>query len=208
MALRPKLRYNFQNFWKGYDTLKKQTKNLIACSSILIILGVISFLLISKPKNEIVNVSSTENINVPSPLISKKLEEVSSINLKNSNKDITIYINTENESEKYSIPLLKNKKLSQKNIDDFTRDILNLSPIQIVNDKTEDLSQYGLGKNDNPIITITDKNNKTKTFELGSSAPLAMGNYLKASDDSKIYLISPFNSELFNHDENYFTEVE
>ena len=188
--------------------MKKQTKNLIACSSVLIILGVASFLLISKPKNEIVNVSSTENVNVPSPLISKNLDEISSINIKNPNKDITIYINAENKSEKYSIPQLKNKKLSQKNLDDFTRDILNLSPIQVVTDNDENPSQYGLGNPDNATITILDKNNQTKTFELGSSAPLAMGNYLKTSGDPKIYLISPFNSELFNHDENYFAEAE
>lgn len=193
---------------KGYDTLKKQTKNLIISSSILAILATTSFLLISKPKNEIVNVSNTENVNVPSPLISKNLDEISSINIKNLNKDITIYVNAESESEKYNIPQLKDKKLSQKNLDDFTRDILNLSPIQIVTDNSENPAQYGIGKDNNPIITITDKNNQTTRFELGAAAPLAMGNYLKANDDSKIYLISPFNSELFNHDENYFLETE
>lgn len=193
---------------KGYDTLKKQTKNLIISSSILAILATTSFLLISKPKNEIVNVSNTENVNVPSPLISKNLDEISSINIKNPNKDITIYVNAESESEKYNIPQLKDKKLSQKNLDDFTRDILNLSPIQIVTDNSENPTQYGIGKDNNPIITITDKNNQTTRFELGAAAPLAMGNYLKANADSKIYLISPFNSELFNHDEHYFLETE
>ena len=193
---------------KGYDTLKKQTKNLFVCSSILAILATTSFLLISKPKHEIVNVSNTENVNVPSPLISKNLDEISSINIKKQNKDITIYINAGSESEKYRIPSLENKKLSQKNLDDFTRDILNLSPIQVVTDNTENPTQYGIGENNNPIITITDKNNQSTRFELGSAAPLAMGNYLKANDDNKIYLISPFNSELFNHDENYFIETE
>lgn len=193
---------------KGYDTLKKQTKNLIISSSILAILATTSFLLISKPKNEIVNVSNTENVNVPSPLISKNLDEISSINIKNLNKDVTIYVNAEFESEKYNIPQLKDKKLSQKNLDDFTRDILNLSPIQIVTDNSENPAQYGIGKDNNPIITITDKNNQTTRFELGAAAPLAMGNYLKANDEAKIYLISPFNSELFNHDENYFLETE
>lgn len=193
---------------KGYDTLKKQTKNLIISSSILAILATTSFLLISKPKNEIVNVSNTENVNVPSPLISKNLDEISSINIKNPNKDITIYVNAESESEKYNIPQLKDKKLSQKNLDDFTRDILNLSPIQIVTDNSENPTQYGIGKDNNPIITITDKNNQTTRFELGAAAPLSMGNYLKANADSKIYLISPFNSELFNHDEHYFLETE
>ena len=193
---------------KGYDTLKKQTKNLIISSSILAILATTSFLLISKPKNEIVNVSNTENVNVPSPLISKNLDEISSINIKNLNKDVTIYVNAEFESEKYNIPQLKDKKLSQKNLDDFTRDILNLSPIQIVTDNSENPAQYGIGKDNNPIITITDKNNQTTRFELRAAAPLAMGNYLKANDEAKIYLISPFNSELFNHDENYFLETE
>lgn len=188
--------------------MKNQIKNLIICSSILIILAATSFLLISKPKNEIVNVSNTENINVPSPLISKKLEEISSINIKNPNKDITIYINAENESEKYSIPQLQNKKLSQKNLDDFTRDILNLSPIQVIADTVENLSQYGLGNLNNTFITITDRENKNTIFELGSAAPLEMGHYLKINGDNKIYLISPFSSELFNHDGNYFTEVD
>lgn len=193
---------------KGYDTLKKQTKSLVACSSILAILATTSFLLISKPKNEIVNVSNTENVNVPSPLISKNLYEISSINIKNPNKDITIYVNADSESEKYRIPSLENKKLSEKNLDDFTRDILNLSPIQVVTDNSENPAQYGIGQTNNTTITITDKNNQTTRFELGSAAPLAMGNYLKVNDDNKIYLISPFNSELFNHDENYFVETE
>lgn len=188
--------------------MKKQTKNLIACSSILAILATTSFLLISKPKKEIVNVSNPETVNVPSPIISKNLDEISSINIKNQNEDLTIYINADSKSEKYHIPSLKNKKLSEKNLDDFTRDILNLSPIQVVTDNTENPSQYGIGESNNPIITITDKNNQTTRFELGSAAPLAMGNYLKANDDNKIYLISPFNSELFNHDENYFLETE
>lgn len=188
--------------------MKKQTKSLFVCSSILAILATTSFLLISKPKNEIVNVSSTENVNVPSPLISKSIDEISSINIKKQNKDITIYINADSESEKYRIPNLENKKLSEKNLDDFTRDILNLSPIQVVTDNIENSSQYGFDSSDNPIITITDKNNQTTSFELGAAAPLAMGNYLKANNDTKIYLISPFNSELFNHDENYFLETE
>jgi len=186
--------------------LKKQTKNLIVCSSILAILATTSFLLISKPKHEVINVSNTENVNVPSPLISKGIDEISSINIKNQNADFTIYVNADSESEKYTIPSFENKKLSQKNLDDFTRDILNLSPIQVVTDNAEYASQYGFDNPANSIITIKDKDGETTVFELGNAAPLAMGNYLKASGDSKIYLISPFSSELFNHDKNYFTE--
>ncbi len=187
--------------------LKKQIHNIVICSVILTLLIIIMILLISKPNEELTETQTSENVNVLSPFIQKNLNEISCVYVKNSEGEFTIYAKSTDDETVYTIPDLDPEKISKKNMEDFLNGILILSPIQIANNDASDLSIYGLDK-EKATITVSDVNDEKYIMRLGDAAPLAMGSYLKIGDENKVYLISPFNSELFKHDKNFFIEEE
>ena len=82
--------------------------------------------------------------------------------------------------------------------------LINLKPTQII-EGAEDLSTYGLTES-NAELTITFENNEKIMLFLGDDAPLSKGAYMKISDDSKVYLISQADKEIFLNEQSFYQE--
>lgn len=183
--------------------MKKQTQSLIICSTILALLVSILILLISMPNSEITDTSMSESVNVPEAFISKKIEDISKIQIKNLENEVNIIANKNEGNIEFTIPELASKNVSKTNVEDFVKEILNMSPIQVVQENEDDLSTYGLN-GDVPSISVFDNSGGKVVLKLGAEAPLSIGNYLRINDEHKIYLISPFYAELFKGDTERF----
>ena len=183
--------------------MKKQTQSLIICSTILALLVSILILLISMPNSEITDTSTSESVSVPEAFISKKIEDISKIQIKSLENEVNIVVNKNESNIEFTIPELASKNVSKKNVEDFVKEVLNMSPIQVVQENVNDLSTYGLN-GDTPSISVFDNSSGKVVLKLGAKAPLSMGNYLKINDERKVDLISPFYAELFQRNANTF----
>ena len=91
--------------------MKKQTQSLIICSTILALLVSILILLISMPNSEITDTSTSESVSVPEAFISKKIEDISKIQIKNLENEVNIIANKNEGNIEFTIPELASKNV-------------------------------------------------------------------------------------------------
>ena len=101
--------------------MKKQTQSLIICSTILALLVSILILLISMPNSEITDTSTSESVSIPEAFISKKIEDISKIQIKNLENEVNIIANKNEGNIEFTIPELASKNVSKTNVEDFMK---------------------------------------------------------------------------------------
>jgi hypothetical protein len=67
----------------------------------------------------------------------------------------------------------------------------NVTASRLVEETAQDLSQYGLDQPSN-IITVTDLDQNTISFEIGNQNEIAGGYYIKMETDDTVYLVNSF----------------
>lgn len=186
--------------------MKKNIKILIAFVAILaILIAALIFILSSPKKNDSETVEPDGSINL-SKIFNNEINDIASINIKNSGGEFTISATFENDNIIYNLePSDPTKQPSQSIIKTSISELINLIPSKKVEEKTDNLNKYGLDTNLN-TIKVNFKDNSSKTLILGNEAPLALGNYLKISEDDSIYLLAKANTEIFTNPKEFYME--
>lgn len=185
----------------------KRKHNLIIVSVIFVLLLGVLFLLISLPNSSDENKPENENVQTFDSIVNMSDKKISSIVVQNSSGTYKVEVKTAEDKEVYTISGKPDDKVSQSLVKVLLEDIINLKPIQIVSEDDKDLSVYGLDKSEANIVITFDNGEEVKLI-IGNDAPLSKGSYMMKENESKIYLISPTDKEMFFNDENFYIEKE
>ncbi len=185
----------------------KRKHNLIIVSVIFVLLLGVLFLLISLPSSSDENKSKNESVQTFDNIINTSDKKISNIAVQNLSGTYEIKIKTDGDKEVYTIPGQPEDKISQNLVKVLVEDIINLKPIQIVSEDDKDLSVYGLDKSKANIVITFDNGEEVKLI-IGNDAPLSKGSYMMKENESKVYLISSTDKEMFFNDESFYIEKE
>ena len=183
--------------------MTKRKHNLIIVSILLALLLGLLFLLISMPAPE-KSASTEETTPTFENIINATDKKIVNVVVKNSKESYEIKSETRDDKQVYILSGQDESKTSQSNVGAMFDTLVNLQPTQII-EGSEDLSTYGLTES-NAELNITFENNEKITLFLGNDAPLSKGAYTKVSGDSKIYLISQTDKEIFLNERNFYQE--
>lgn len=166
--------------------MKKQKTYIAVITIVVAILSVLLYLVSKMPSKENKDkVSSKSNTSL---LVSVDSDDISNINIKNTD-EYNIKIESSENSFTYSIDKLnESQKISKDEVDSILNIFSKFSSIDTVEENCNDMSKFGLT---NPVasVKLTFVNGSEKTFYLGNNAPLNAGAYLKLGDGNTVYLI-------------------
>lgn len=185
--------------------MKQRKYNLIIAIILLILLLAIFFVLISMPAAKDDN--NMNESQVLENIIDIQDKKISCITVKNSLGSYEIKLKTKDDKDEYLLSKEDDNKTSQKTTQMLVESIINLKPIQIVQEDAKDLSLYGVDKSQASIKVDFD-NNDTIILKLGNDAPLSKGAYLVVDGESKVYLISTSDKEIFLNEKDFYKEQE
>lgn len=174
-------------------------RNAIILVVVLAIL-VGGYVFVSKKKGSVSSDSATtttKGINVIT-LDSGKISKISLIK-----KDITLdFIKGKTDWELSSPAGIKT---SSDNVYTVTENAKTLSASKIVEEKSSNLSQYGL---DNPAaeIVLDTSDNKTQTLDLGNKTPTNDSYYLVDKATNKVYIIDSYYGDQLLDAKNYIRD--
>lgn len=185
--------------------MTKRKHNLIIISILFVLLLGLLSLLISMPAPE--KDTSTEKY-APTfeNIIDTKGKKIVNVAIKNSQESYEIKSEIKDNKQIYILSKLDEAKTSQSNARELFDTLINLKPINVIED-AEDLSVYGLSEH-KAELTVTFENNEKITLYLGNDAPLSKGSYMKTADDSRIYLITSTDKEIFLNEMNFYQEKD
>jgi len=83
------------------------------------------------------------------------------------------------------------KELDQDKVNELVANFSNVTVSRVVEDSATNLAQYGL---DNPLnlITLTDTDGNTTTYQIGNINDVTSGYYIKTADSNSVYMITGF----------------
>lgn len=155
----------------------------------------------------------TSSSNDNAKIIPETYKKLVCVNVKNTSGEFEIRVKESDNIDngdylifKKDGKLVDDSILEKSKVKGFIEDILEITPIKIIKNCSNDLSKYGLDQGNNKsVIELTFDKNKTKKFVLGNEAPLSVGYYLKDIDfEDTVYLITKPSAELFFYKlENY-----
>lgn len=183
--------------------MKKRKHNLIIVSILLVLLLGLLFLLVSMPAPE-KSTSTEETKQTFENIINVKDRKIINVAVKNSQESYEIRSETKDDKQVYILSDQDESKTSQSNAGAMFDTLINLKPTQIIDD-VEDLSTYGLAESC-AELTVTLEDNEQITLCLGNDAPLSKGTYMKVLGNSKVYLISQTDKEIFLNEQNFYQE--
>lgn len=183
--------------------MTKRKHNLIIVSILLALLLGLLFLLISMPAPD-KSISTEETKPTFENIINATDRKIVNVAVKNSQESYEIKSESKDDKQVYILSDQDESKTSQSNASVLFDTLINLKPTQII-EGAEDLSTYGLTES-NAELTITFENNEKIMLFLGDDAPLSKGAYMKISDDSKVYLISQADKEIFLNEQSFYQE--
>lgn len=129
--------------------------------------------------------------------------DIASIYYKNDMTEMTLVKNSEDVWVNEAKPEVPLKSTTTKSI---AKAVQSITSSKIVNENTEDVSEYGL---DSPSLTVTvTKTDGSKVMLLvGDEAPLEDGDYACLYGSTTVYLIDTLFASAFEYTENQLTEV-
>lgn len=184
--------------------MKKQKTYMITIATVVAVLSVLLFLVLNMPsKNNKDSTSSKSNL---VSLVSVDSDDISNINIKNTD-EFNIKIESSENTFKYSIDKLdESQKISKDQVDGILNTFSKFSAIEKVTDDCENMESFGLAT-PKSHIKITFTNGDEKTFYLGNKAPLNSGTYLKIDDEKTVYLIEDYVATMFSKSVDDFIDT-
>lgn len=171
--------------------MKKQVKNIIIVSALIVVLGTVMLLLLLTGNGNVASSSATSSSGIS--LVSKKVEDISSMQVQNKNGTYTLVPTSDGKD--LTVQELSGLPISTSLTSLVGIDGYNLSAATDLG-TVQDLSQYGLS---DPQTTV-----KT-SFKDGSSYNYSVG--IASPTDTTKYYICPENSKhvyMVTLDENLF----
>ena len=158
-------------------------RGLLAAAIVLAALaGVIYWSNHHKPK-ETASSSTTPKI------LSEPEGDMKKIEIKRKSGEDTVL--ERNASNQWEITSPKKYGVDTDAVSSLTSTVSDISSDRLVDEKTNDLGQYGLVDPSLDII-LTEKNGKTKTLLIGDDAPTGNGAYAKLQSDPRIFTVASF----------------
>ena len=186
--------------------MTKRKQNLVIVALLFALLLGLVFLLISMPmaKNDTEKEDATQ---VFANLIDTTDKKISSIAVKNGLGEYELRVEEKDDKQVYVLEGLDESKTAQANASMLVDSLINLKPMQILDDENLDLSMYGLNSTE-AQLTVTFDNDEQTILMLGADAPLSQGSYVKLESDPKVYLIEPGEKEIFLNEKSFYLEAE
>ncbi len=185
--------------------MKQRKYNLIIAVILLVLLLAIFFVLISMPAakddNDIPDSQVLENI------IDMKDKKISHITVKNPLGSYEIGLKTKDGEDEYLLLGEDDNKTSKTATQTLVESIINLKPVQIVQEEAKNLSLYGVDKGQ-ATLKVDFDNNDTIVLKLGNDAPLSKGAYLVVNGEVKVYLINMTDKEIFLNEKDFYKNQE
>lgn len=186
--------------------MNKRKHNLIIISILFALLLGVLFLLISMPSAD-KDEPQTDNTPVLENIINTSDKKIVSVTVKNSSGTYDIISKERDDKQVYVLSGANEGKTSENMTSTFIESIINLKPSQVIEENSNDLSIYGLDES-RAELTVNFDNNDKIVLNLGNDAPLSKGSYIRVNDESKVYLISEVDKEIFLNDEHFYMTNE
>lgn len=186
--------------------MTKRKQNLVTVALLFALLLGLVFLLISLPmaKDYTEKEDATQ---VFANLIDTTDKKISSIAVKNALGEYELRVEEKDDKQVFVLEGLDESKTAQANASMLVDSLINLKPVQVIDDENLDLSMYGLSST-GAQLTVTFYNGEQTTLMLGADAPLSQGSYVKLESDPKVYLIEQGEKEIFLNEKSFYLEVE
>lgn len=185
--------------------MTKRKQNLIIVSVLFALLLVLLFFLISLPNPQKSSTHDEKKAEFEN-IIDIKDKKIVNVDVKNSNENYDISVENKNDKSVYILSGNDESSTSQTNARVLYDSLANLKPEQTI-ESEDSLSVYGL-ENPTARLTLTFDNNENLVLLLGNDAPLSKGAYMKIDSDSKIFLISQTDKEIFLNEKSFYQEKE
>lgn len=178
---------------------------MIVALLIALFLGLV-FLLISLPmaKDDAEKEDATQ---VFADLIDTRDKKISSIAVKNALGEYELRVDEKDDEQVYVLEGFDDSNTAQANASMLVDSLINLKPVQVIDDENLDLSMYGLSST-GAQLTVTFDNGEQTILMLGADAPFSQGSYVKLESDPKVYLIEPGEKEIFLNEKSFYLETE
>ena len=186
--------------------MTKRKQNLVIVALLFALLLGLVFLLVSLPmaKESSTNESTSQNF---SSIIDTTDKKISKVAVKNALGEYEIRVDEKEDKQVCVLEGFDEGKTAQANASMLMESLINLKPMQILDDESLDLSMYGLNSTE-VQLTVTFDNGEKTTLMLGADAPLSQGSYVKINGDPKVYLIEPGEKEIFLNEKSFYLEAE
>ncbi len=170
-----------------------------------LLLGLI-FLLISLPmaKDDTEKEDTTQ---VFANLIDTTDKKIASIAVKNALGEYELRVDEKDDKQVYVLEGLDESKTAQANASMLMDSLINLKPVQVLDDENLVLSMYGLNSTEAQLTVIFDNGEQT-ILMLGADAPFSQGSYVKVEGDPKVYIIEPGEKEIFLNEKSFYQKAE
>lgn len=186
--------------------MTKRKQNLVIIALLFALLLGLVFLLVSLPmaKESSTNESTSQSF---SSIIDTTDKKISKVAVKNALGEYEIRVDEKEDKQVCVLEGFDESKTAQSNASMLVDSLINLKPVQVIDDENLDLSMYGLSST-GAQLTVTFDNDEKTILMLGADAPLSQGSYVKLESDPKVYLIEPGEKEIFLNEKSFYLEAE
>ena len=166
---------------------------LIAVAVLLVLTGLMTWLLLSSPKEQLASSTGSTDTSL---MILQTDQDVTSIDISNPSGSYSILPadDTTEEDPKWKIDSLQDAPQYQSKYNDLMEVMKELEAVQKL-ENLQELSVYGLDQPTKGTAHYAD--GTTKTILVGNAAPGGLNYYCKLEDQDDIYLVSGTTAEKF-----------
>ena len=189
--------------------MTKRKHNLIIISLLFALLLGLVLVLVALPAAKDDDTPTADSTSTFENLLNTDGKKIVKVSVKNALDEYDIKVEEKDDKQVYILSGLDEAKTAQSSAAVLVESLINLKPTKIISDETLDLSLYGLseGERDTQLV-ITFDNDEKVTLYLGAEAPLSQGAYIKIEGDSKVYVISSRDTEIFLNEKSFYQEDE
>ena len=188
---------------------KRKKKNLITIISLLLVLILmLGFYIwyINKDKfdrNDTSGGSGVSDIASSNIIATMDSELINKIHFKNSNADMTLV----REDDLWLLEANKDRPIKQNYLQNMINLVVEIKTDRIVNEKANDLGQYGLSS-PYAYIEATQSDGKTIALSIGNKITGGQGYYAKLLGDDSVFIVSANYGTQLSYSDANMTQVE
>jgi hypothetical protein len=167
---------------------------IISMAVLAVLLGTLYWSNRHKPEE-----TAKASADAPPKILSLSQADISKIDLKPKSGDEVVL--AKNGSGKWQITAPKLLGVDENAVSGMLSSLSSLSSERLVEEKANDLSQYGLAS---PVleVAVTEKNSKTDKLLIGDDTPASGGVFAKLEGDPRVFTISKYTKEAVNKTSN------